>query len=381
MNPDNDQSLAVFLQALRIRLWLQAVLRWTWRGLALTALWLSGAGLVHTLLHALPLPLCLLVALLPVSITLLVGGWRGRPSLDHCAQVADRWFDGKALLTSAWDLYHHLRSAHPASTRLISRQAQQAVLDWHGQLQQRPFWPPLPNHALISISFSLIGIFLLIAPGAMPKREEQAFLSAPAVPRPAATSTILNSWQERPVAASSTLRQAVPPPGEPIQAESVPVPPVMLVATQPSPPPADVVSLHHPAASGEKGDDATVTVTIGPGEDQADRGSGSSQPGSGGHATTLHGEPAATAAIPIDWVDLIRTPAAQSRLAGTTGMELFTTAAPPQHTAPAAGGTAQTVVSQYEAPFGLALRPYIARYFELLHEQQPGSNRPADPIR
>lgn len=150
------------ISAVRNRLWLQSaadtVNRGTWIGGGII---ISG-GLYHLFVHALQVGILVTLGLLPLATGLLVVLFRHRPGSNIAARAADNWFDGKNLITSAWELQQRC-GGHSSMDKLVMRRAQAAALQWRRRIaSEHPVrWPPRMTMPLL---LALTGIFLLQLP-------------------------------------------------------------------------------------------------------------------------------------------------------------------------------------------------------------------------
>jgi hypothetical protein len=389
MNPaECQQSLSAFLRAVRNRLWLQAVAEWFFRGLVVTALGLVSTGLIAVFWLPLPLQPYLTIAVLPPCMALLAGLLGGRPSLETCARLADRWFAGKSLLTSAWDLLNHPQTAHPVSARWILNQAQQAVILWHDRLTTRRFLR-LPGHATVSLVLSLVGLFLLSSQS-MLSSTSTAWTPPDPVLQPLVSHPLSPTRLREIAAATAGPVNRRTGPGQAGTPEPVArrADRAADMATLDSESTSLAMPAKHPvsaeadqrATAGAVAADSSSTAggTAGP----ADSTAGDQRPGSGSDTQRTAAHPAPAAALTVQYMDIVRRQTGGQQTAAAAAGELEGFSAMPQGSATAAVPPAEQPVMPYAAAFNPALRRYIAHYFlELGNEHQPPGNRPADPAR
>ncbi len=367
MKPEECKALFALLRTLRRQLWRQAIDRWWWRGLGGAAVLLASASLVHTLLWPLPFVPCIGLALAPPLLALIIGLWRGRPSLASCAWLADQWFGGKSLLTSAWDLLSRPQPISPASARLLLSQANQAAADWQDRLAAHRDIN-VPRQAVLSFSLSLVGLFLLSSPGALlhstAASAVAADITAPAlveslddarapaeagetaVPSPAVegTTPILSNEQagRKVTTAESSTRLPSFSPASP-EGSTVPA------GRQP-----DQLATAIPA-------DTAAAPTVG-----VSRSSGNDHPGNDSDE-----QPATTRTPPanptIRYLDIERRAGAGAQTTTTGSEELVPIELAPRPPTVAAAIPAERVPVPYETVAGPALRHYVADYFQELN--------------
>ena len=362
-----EQALLALLYALRRQLWRQAIGHWWWRGLGVMAVLLAGAGVVHTLLWPLPFLPCIGLALAPLLLALIIGLWRGRPSLARCAWLADQRFGGKSLLTSAWDLLSRPQSISPANAHLLLSQANQAAADWQSRLAvNRDI--NLPRQAVLSFSLSLVGLFLLSSPGALLHST-----AASAVAADITAPTVAKSLDDAraPTEAGET---AVSPPasaetaavlgnertgGESALAENS----AGLRSPSPASPEGSVVT------ADRQPDQWAAAV---PADTAAAPAAGASRSSGNDHAGNDSDEQSVTSRTPpanptIRYLDIERPAGTGAQTASSESEELAPVGPIPRPLAKAAAIPAERVAMPYETVSGPALRRYVADYFQELN--------------
>jgi hypothetical protein len=150
------------ISAVRNRLWLQCAADILNRGVWIGCGILISGGLYHLFVHALQIGILITLGMLPLAAGLLVVLFRHRPGSNIAARTADIWFDGKNLITSAWEL-HQQCGGHSAMDKLVMRRAQTAALHWRRRIaSERPVrWP---HRMTMPLLLALTGIFLLQLP-------------------------------------------------------------------------------------------------------------------------------------------------------------------------------------------------------------------------
>lgn len=178
MNTPPDSPLFTLLHQVRRRLWsgriLSQLLRATWWSAAL----LLGGGLVHAFHQPLPASAVAALAALPLAAAVLLGLLRGRPPLAHAAAIADRWFDGKALMSSALDQWQAPPGRHTRASRFVIEAADRCAPSWSERLAHAHRWRP-PRHAVIPVALGLAGVYLLLLPGPAPRQDSVAIGATP----------------------------------------------------------------------------------------------------------------------------------------------------------------------------------------------------------
>ena len=170
MSGERHSETDALISAVRRQLWLQAAVNTIGRHLRISTAILLTAGLFHLFARPLNGGLVMALALLPLLLGVLATLIRQRPPLASAARTADRWFDGKNLITSAWELRQR-PAAHAASAGLLLLRAEAAAGQWRQQVSalQPLRWPPLA----LPLMVALTALFLLQLPS-------KGWLTAPA---------------------------------------------------------------------------------------------------------------------------------------------------------------------------------------------------------
>jgi hypothetical protein len=148
--------------AVRDRLWLQCAVDAGSRDVRLAGAVLLIGGLYHLFVHAIHAGPVVALAVLPLVMGLVVVLFRRRPGSAAAARTADIWFDGKNLITSAWELLQR-RSDHSSTDELVVARAQAVAAQWRRQLASvQPLrWPQRVTTPLL---LALTGLLLLQLP-------------------------------------------------------------------------------------------------------------------------------------------------------------------------------------------------------------------------
>lgn len=196
------ETLLALLRAVRNRLWLQSLLDAASAGLGATAGLLLAAALLHLFTDAAPAADWLLLAALPPAAALLYALLRRRPSLPAAARVADRWFHGEDILTTALPLSRPGSTPGFATEALVVSRANELAARWRSQLPLRRPWH-IPSWNLLSLAIAGASLFLLSLPGghatlpdAVPAATVQSPAGAPSVETPLAGSTFRQQLQQ-----------------------------------------------------------------------------------------------------------------------------------------------------------------------------------------
>lgn len=374
---DAERGIRTFLRILQRRLWLQHSVAWLWLGWRISAGLLVGAGLIHVGWRPVPLLPWLALAALPPVLALSAGLWLCRPSLADCAWLADRRFESRALLTSAWELLNAPRPM-PASAPLILARAGQAASSWRQQLPVRFPWL-LPGPARAALILSLGGIFLLATlrggPGStflMPESPTPPLLLAPQIDRsapparpaddgpPASGATPAARQATRRPTEAGGASPARSSPGQPVDGELeraggrlAAMPTGQAPPNDPGTPP-DVIPGEGSRVTPVSSHAASTAVGLGTGDDA---------PGIGIDSRQARLDPAVDARLALRYVDLTRSGTAEPTVAAPGGELEPAVAAPPKPTAAAAPPPAERVSLPAGAAGGPALRRYVAAYF------------------
>lgn len=170
MNAPESRSTRRLLRAVQNRTWLQGVLdagvRAAWAAAAIVML----GGAVHLAVRAhsgrITAILAVLVVGLPVAFALL----RRRPALAVAARLADAWFDGRALMTSACDQLSRPEAERAGAAGFVLVQADARAADWQRRLGAvRPLMGARRLHPVLACM--LLGAFLHLLPGTLPASE------------------------------------------------------------------------------------------------------------------------------------------------------------------------------------------------------------------
>lgn len=148
--------------AVRNRLWLQCAVDAAGRGVRLGGGVLLAGGLYHLFAHAVPTAPLVTLALLPLVVGLVVVLCRQRPGFAAAARAADIWFDGKNLITSAWELLQ-LRGDYSSTDELVVARAQAVAPQWRRRIaaMQPLRWP---HRMTAPFLLALTGLLLLQLP-------------------------------------------------------------------------------------------------------------------------------------------------------------------------------------------------------------------------
>lgn len=148
--------------AVRHRVWLQSTVNAISRDVRLSGGVLLAGGLYHLFVHALRTGPVVTLALLPLAAGLFYALFRRRPEPAAAARSADIWFDGKNLITSAWELLRR-RGDHSPVDQLVVARAHAAAEQWRKRIAaQRPLrWPYRISTPLL---LALTGVLLLQLP-------------------------------------------------------------------------------------------------------------------------------------------------------------------------------------------------------------------------
>ncbi len=172
MNMHQQNALHTLVGSVRNRLWLQETSRLLYLGIWGATAALLLFGLLHFLVQALSPKLFIAIALIPPVVTTAVGLLLRRPAAATAAQAADRWFDSKQLITSAWELQEAGGSPSGSAAMLVTQRAEACAASLQpgvhaGHPVAMPHSPHLP------IALGLIGLFLLLMPGAQSSDDRQ----------------------------------------------------------------------------------------------------------------------------------------------------------------------------------------------------------------
>jgi len=173
-------ALRAAARAIPASLWLASALL---LAAALDHLWL-GLGAERTLTLSAPCGALLALAL---------AGWRGRPSWENAARLADRWYGGRSLLTSALDQWRREPERRAGAAPVVLACAESSAAGWrrasppHGQRPPARRW--WPQATLLAVA-----TFSLLLPAA-PRREPSAASGAVSSgPRAGTEDAGLDAW-------------------------------------------------------------------------------------------------------------------------------------------------------------------------------------------
>ncbi|GMQ87098.1 MAG: hypothetical protein BMS9Abin08_0296 [Gammaproteobacteria bacterium] len=167
-----QHALHTLVGSVRNRLWLQETSRLLYLGIWGATAALLLFGLLHFLVQALSPKLFIAIALIPPVVTTAVSLLLRRPSAATAALAADRWFDSKQLITSAWELQEAGRSASGSGAMLVTQRAETCAARLQpGVHAVHPVTMPHSPH--LPIALGLIGLFLLLMPGAQSNDDRQ----------------------------------------------------------------------------------------------------------------------------------------------------------------------------------------------------------------
>lgn len=380
MTVHQHNALTAFLATICNRLWLQSIARLLYRGLWVSTLVLMTCGALHFFAFPLSLRLCVAIALIPPLVALGTGVLFRRPSRQAAAHAADRWFEGKALFTSAWELQAAETLPATPSAALVLQRAQTSA----AQLQQRVSsehpvaWP---HSAGLPFALAFIGIFVLLLPGARTSDEPTpadglatlAEVSSGLRPDPMQTAD--NSTAQAALGPVQTPRQPTADSGEHSAAKSA-----RQTTLQGTTPRGDS-QLAFPNRAEQAVRDR-VDVTSAPVQVAEPQRAGigalaNAETGAGTGDTTAGGERAhrpsqdrdtASPDMAFQAIEMARGGNDPSGAVGDAVVELSTSATPPIDSAPPDinADMANRVSLPYRPEFPPALRLYVSRYFHQL---------------
>lgn len=175
--PHNSAILAL-LRAARWRIWAGRVLSRLSRAAWASALLLLCAGLLHALFYPFPWLYIAILAMLPPTAVILWGLLQDRPTLQDTAATADRWFEGKALMSTALDQLLTSRQQHTRASHFVIEAAEGSAPSWLDRLRRKHHWRP-PRQAVIPLALGLAGVYLLLLPGPAARQNTAAIDPAP----------------------------------------------------------------------------------------------------------------------------------------------------------------------------------------------------------
>jgi len=353
------------IDAIRNRLWFQRFVDAVAASLRICGGILLAGGLYHVFIHAASAGFVVIMAVMPIVGALLAVTFRHRPDLATAARTADVWFDGKNLMTSAWDLFQR-HGRHSSMEELVMARARAVAPQWRQRIASvRPikYSHPLPMPLILT----LCGIFLL----QLPSKEWLTRF-------PSGTNSRVVFHDRNPVVASS---EAVSPISEnarahetyetgrtsspsfsPESALDASVDPSVPGTRQPghveTDPGVAIRDSAYPFAGGADGHPSATTNEGG--QSAGDRGDSGEKAGSG----------VASAKLKVEEIIIQRK--ANGQGADDTGRELVQEVITGTRgsTVPAAVPPAQHAQTAFRGIYTQALRAYISRYMQELDTQR-----------
>jgi len=150
------------IDAIRNRLWFQRTVDVVAASLRICGGISLAGGLFHVFIHAASTEFVVIMAVMPIVGALLAVMFRHRPDLATAARTADIWFDGKNLMTSAWDLFQR-HDGHSSMEELVMARAREVAPQWRERIASvRPIRYSHP--ITMPLILILCGIFLLQLP-------------------------------------------------------------------------------------------------------------------------------------------------------------------------------------------------------------------------
>jgi len=160
-NPRTADAMSL-IDAIRNRLWFQRSVEAVAASLRICGVISLAGGLYHLFIHAASAGFVVIMALMPIVGALLAVMFRRRPDLATAARTADVWFDGKNLMTSAWDLFQR-HGRHSSMEELVMARARAVAPQWRQRIASvRPIRYSHP--ITMPLILTLCGIFLLQLP-------------------------------------------------------------------------------------------------------------------------------------------------------------------------------------------------------------------------
>ena len=151
----------LLIDAIRNRLWLQRSVEAVAASLRICGVISLAGGLYHVFIHAASADFVVIMALMPIVGALLAVMFR-RPDSATAARTADVWFDGKNLMTSAWDQFQR-HGRHSSMEELVMARAREVAPQWRQRIASvRPIRYSHP--ITMPLILTLCGIFLLQLP-------------------------------------------------------------------------------------------------------------------------------------------------------------------------------------------------------------------------
>lgn len=345
--PGTHPALALVRQV-RNRLWLAAMLRQLLAGLWIGAGLCLLGGCWHLFFQALHPETFLLLGLSPPALALVHALLRRRPTGSQAARQADAWFQGHALLVSAWELQE--KSTLTPTAQLVLQRAASAAGTWRdsvaGKLPLR--WPQSGTLALL---LAATGLLLLQLPS-------KAWLSSPA-PQPQGDRS-----QASLGAPSPSLQATTPEARTSTPTVAAAAPEAQARDAAGGPPDATARALPQGEAAA---DTRAVTALATPSPLASGKESGTragDQPGRQ-HDQTV--EP--TASLPVREQAIARQAGDQGGTAsgGKAGID----GAAPQPGSASVVAATRSLQAGHHAHYPPAQRHYIARYFQELQAATP----------
>jgi hypothetical protein len=346
MTAPGTHPALVLVRQVRNRLWLAAMLRQLLAGLWIGAGLCLLGGFWHLFFHALNPETFVLLGLSPPALALVHALLKRRPTESQAARQADVWFQGHALLISAWELQG--KPTLTPTAQLVLQRAASAAGTWRdgvaGKLPLR--WPQSGTVALL---FAATGLLLLqlpskawwSAPTPQPRGEtSQASLGAPPSRLQATIPEARTSTPS--VAAAAQEAQTREATGEPLDATARALP---------------------------QGEAATATPALA----TSTRLASAKEAGTrAGDQPGQHREQAAepTASLLVQEQAIARHAGDQGGT-GSGGGKAGIDRVVPQHDSTSVVAATRPVQPGYHAHYPPAQRHYIARYFQELQAATP----------
>jgi hypothetical protein len=341
-------ALALVRQV-RNRLWLAAMLRQL-----LAGLWIGGGlcllgGFWHLFFQALNPETFILLGLSPPAMALVHAMLRRRPTESQAARQADAWFQGHALLISAWELQG--KPTLTPTTQLVLQRAASAAGNWREDVVRKV---PLrwPQSGTLALLLAATGLLLLQLPSKAlwstptPQPHGETSQASLGAPPPLLQAVIPETRRSTPsVAAAAQEAQARDAAGGPPDATARALP-------------------QGEAATGTP--DTTVLATSSRLASAKEAGSrAGDQTGQQREQTT---EPAASLLVQEQ---AIARHAGDQGGTGSGGGKAGIDRVAPQHDSTSVVAATRPVQPGYHAHYPPAQRHYIARYFQELQAATP----------
>ncbi len=354
MNHAAGETLGPFLQAARRRLWTTRMVRDVTRALWAAGALLLASGLIHAFVLPLPWKLCAGIAAAPPALALIAALLWRRPSLAATARESDRVFATRELFVSAWEQLQPSAGRRRAIAGLVLARAGRSAAILRPRLQRALRWT-VPRSGIVPVVFMLLGLLLLLVPGAQ--------VAAPVAAMPDSGSTAPDAARGSSAADAVTGLQRE-------LARLSRVPGGSAVTPQPRSPGADAPAF---AAAGSRPDRRRarpMPVDVLP-HDATPSGyseAAGDAPGQGRGAARADDAPPAPAKLATRYHD-IPSPLDESAVARNQG-SAAAEYAPADRLPPATLGSGDATAAserltlRYHPGFSPSLRSYIAAYFK-----------------